>query len=246
MERRDAEAADEARRAAERPVRVPDREPTEAERAEWTAWRLAVEVHGSPEAAHQAWVASEVRRRAAEAHLACRFCGSQAVTYTPREPVFTHPHNHPMRGLPIEPYGHGADADRFSVTVASCRSALCAEHQEHAERGDLDSAVARVLLTFAGQDGDDAFDPVLAEAIARRVPIYEGRASDALWTVLGKSKERVSACQAIVAEARAEVATIGPCERCGTHALLTTVTRTALYGAGRYCPGCLAVFRRAS
>jgi hypothetical protein len=204
LDRRDQEAIEYERATAT--YHPPPRDPTPEELADRQAFLLAVQVHGSREAAHEVEVAQAVRRHALAARLACRWCGAQAVTYLPKSPLMIYTQGHWRAGLPIEPTAVDHSPDRFAVTADTWRSALCQVHLEHTERGDLACAIARTVLLLAGGDQDDALDPALAHAIVQRVPPHTGRAVDSLWVNLGSGHDRVVACQTLVAEARVDVA----------------------------------------
>jgi hypothetical protein len=203
LDRRD-EVALEAER--NRPHPHPVRDLTPEEIADRQAFRLALAVHGTPDAVHATEVAQAVKRHAAAARLACRWCGAQALTYLPKDPLMIYPPGHWRGGLPIEPTALDRSPDRFAITADTWRSALCQVHMEHVERGDLECAVARTVLLLAGQDHDEALDPQLAHAIVERIPPVKARAGDSLWANLGTGHDRVIACIHLVAEARIDVA----------------------------------------
>jgi hypothetical protein len=232
---------------------IPWPEPlTDAERAEVEAHRLAVEVHGSEAALHEHEVDLILRQRAAEALLGCRWCGAQAVTFTPRDPARRHGQG-PLRGLPIEPEGLDG-RDRFDVRADT--KGLCAECAEHEARGDLAVAVGRVVLERSGADGDDALDPLLAAAICASLPDTHRRAREPwAWLSHKRSVEVVAEARAAV-KARRERA-LERCDRCGGtpvragRAIVewvdgpTGLPRSRSSGYERLCRDCLRASRGA-
>ena len=204
-------------------------------RAEAETWALQVQVHGSPEAAHAAEVRLIVRRRAAEARLACTWCGRLAVHYQPQPAALKYPPGHARQGLPIEPATYDG-TDRFMVMPGTV--GLCADHVAHIESGDLDVAIARAVLAATDHDDpDDALDVALASRIASRCPRYRGRATERPWGQLDRDTSR-----AIVEEARADLAAhlqkLGVCPRCGETAELVPSRGLLAQHYAQLCPVC--------
>jgi hypothetical protein len=194
LQRRDDEAAEVAARRHGMPSVFlsdePDRElpPEEMARRqrEAEAWRLQLQVHGTPQRVHEAETRQTIRRRAMEARLACRWCGRRAVVYEPKPAAWLYPPPHPRQGLPMEPATYDG-TDRFIITSGTL--GLCADHQAHDQAGDLEVAIPRAVLRAAGGDEDDALEPGLAERIAPRTPRHIGLATDQAWAHCGREGE---------------------------------------------------------
>jgi hypothetical protein len=204
-------------------------------RREAETWAMQVQVHGSPEAAHAAEVRQTVRRRAAEARLACTWCGRLATHYEPQPAAWKYPAPHRRQGLPIEPATYDG-SDRFTVLPGTV--GLCADHVAHTEDGDLAVAIARAVLAATDHDdADDALDVALASRIASRCPRYRGLAAERPWAQLDRDTAR-----AIVEEARADLAAhllkLGACPRCGETAELSPVHGPLAHQYPKLCPVC--------
>jgi hypothetical protein len=170
-------------------------------------WELAIEVHGSPEAAQAAEDVLECRQRALAARLGCRWCGGQADRYFPRDPTRTYPLGHLRGGLAM-PFDFNGRS-RFVVTIGQTVGE-CADCADADDDGDLDARIARAVLVRAGADGDECTDAWLALFIREGVPCYWGTAVEP-W-----SHVTIKVAAEVVATARERRSRVGNCPSCRT------------------------------